>query len=280
MPTTRLSESLESGLSSAFSSAIMSFSMPVMLGERSWSSKWPEEMPRWLQHGRRTDSYTASSIRTISIAGLTIDYDRMHSWTFFDPHHICNHSDQEGRYAYNQQPNMILYARRALLDALTPLIGAGIALRNKGVQRGWADNVSDETISKWRAAGIKEVGSTMNQVTESTCASEYGIALHRGLALRHVDPSDQPTIFQPLLDMMENHRLGFHVTFRKLAFFRLRILRGEVDSGATALEGFIAELLGGTPEPERLDAGRATEEWLAWLDTYAARIDSEKTSGE
>ncbi|KAI6108204.1 hypothetical protein F5141DRAFT_1121519, partial [Pisolithus sp. B1] len=216
----------------------------------------------------------------VSIAGLTIDYGPYAFMDVFDPHHICNHSDEEGRYAYNKQPNMILYACRALLDALAPLIGAEIALGNKAVQRGWADNVNDETISEWRAAGIKEVGSTMNRIIESTCASEYGMALRRRLALCRVDPSDQRTIFQPLLDMMENHRLDFHGTFRKLAFFRPNILRGDDGSGATALEGLIAELLKGTPEPERLDTGKATEEWLAWLETYASRIESEKTSGE
>ncbi|KAI5993030.1 hypothetical protein EDD15DRAFT_2367826 [Pisolithus albus] len=42
----------------------------------------------------------------------------------------------------------------------------------------------------------------------------------------------------------------------------------------------IAGLLGGKPGPELLDKGRVTEEWLAWLDTYAARIESEKISGE
>ncbi|KIK17660.1 hypothetical protein PISMIDRAFT_14984 [Pisolithus microcarpus 441] len=188
----------------------------------------------------------------------------------FDSHHICNHSDQEDRPC----------ACRALLDALAPLIDAEIALGNKAVQRGWADDVSDEIISEWRAAGIREVGATMNQIIESTCTSEYGTALRRHLTLRRVDPSDQHTIFQPLLDMMENHRLDFHGTFRKLVFFRPNMLLGDDDSGATALEGLIAGLLGGTPEPERLDAGKATKEWLAWLDTYAARIESEKTSGE
>ncbi|KIK24019.1 hypothetical protein PISMIDRAFT_99248 [Pisolithus microcarpus 441] len=223
---------------------------------------------------------TDKQVPDVSIAGLTIDYGPYAFMDVFDPHHICNHSDQEGRYAYNQQPSMILYACRALFDALAPLIGAEIALGNKAVQRGWADNVSDETVSDWRAAGIKEVGSTMNQIIESTCASECGMALRRRLALRRVDPWDQRTIFQPLLDMMENHGLDFHGTFRKLVFFRPNILRENADSGATVLEGFIARLLEGTPEPERLDTGKATEEWLAWLDTYAARIESEKTGGE
>ncbi|KAI5981314.1 hypothetical protein EDD15DRAFT_406882 [Pisolithus albus] len=204
----------------------------------------------------------------VSIAGLTIDYVPYAFTDIFDPYHICNHSNQEGPYACH-----------ALLDALPPLIGAEIAPGNKGVQRGSADNVSDETISEWRAAGIREVGATTNQIIESTCASEYGIALRRHLALRRVDPSDQRTIFQSLVDMMETHRLDFHVTFRKPAFFRPNILLGDDDSGATALKLFIAELLEGTPESERLDTDKATEEWLAWLDTCTARIESE-TSGE
>ncbi|KAI5992114.1 hypothetical protein EDD15DRAFT_2197140 [Pisolithus albus] len=84
----------------------------------------------------------------------------------------------------------------------------------------------------------------MNQIIESTWASEYGMALRRRLALRHVDPSDQRTSPRPLLGMTENHRLDFHGTFGKLASFRPNILLGSDDSGATALEGLAAELLG------------------------------------
>ncbi|KAG6330957.1 hypothetical protein ID866_8130 [Astraeus odoratus] len=216
----------------------------------------------------------------VSIAGLTIDYGPYAFMDVFDPYHICNHSDQEGRYAYNQQPNMISYACRALLNALAPLIGAEVANGNRAVQKGWADNADESTISQWRAAGIEETKAAMDQIIESTCSVEYARLLRQRLALRHVNPSDQRTIFQPLLDMMENQRLDFHGTFRKLAFFRPGMLKGDDISGAGALEAFIAGLLSGTPEPERLDSGKATEEWLAWLDTYAARIESERTSGE
>ncbi|KAI5982346.1 hypothetical protein EDD15DRAFT_2522754 [Pisolithus albus] len=44
--------------------------------------------------------------------------------------------------------------------------------------------------------------------------------------------------------------------------------------------GILPTLLGGTSEPELVHTGRATEEWLVWLDTYTARIESEKTSCE
>ncbi|KAI6116847.1 hypothetical protein EV401DRAFT_2058015 [Pisolithus croceorrhizus] len=206
----------------------------------------------------------------VSIAGLTIDYGPYAFMDVFDPHHICNHSDEEGR----------LYACRALLDALAPLIGAEIALGNKAVQRGWADNVNDETISEWRAAGIKEVGSTMNRIIESTCASEYGMALRRRLALRRVDPSDQRTIFQPLLDMMENHRLDFHGTFRKLAFFRPNILRGDDGSGATALEGLWGEEFDESRERAALSANPrfVLRQWL--LEEVIKKVEDDPATGK
>jgi len=147
-----------------------------------------------------------------------------------------------------------------------------------GASGGVGDYMS--VVSKWRAAGIEETKVAMEQIIESACSVEYAMLLRRRLALRHVDPSDQRTLFQPLLDMMETQGLDFHGTFRKLAFFRPGMLKGDGIDGAGALEAFIAGLLSGTPEPERLDSGKATEEWLAWLDTYAARIESERKTGE
>ncbi|RYF65418.1 MAG: hypothetical protein EOO22_22710, partial [Comamonadaceae bacterium] len=41
----------------------------------------------------------------------------------FDPKHICNHSDTQGRYAYNQQPNVAYWNLFCLGQALFPLIG-------------------------------------------------------------------------------------------------------------------------------------------------------------
>ncbi|KAG9308771.1 hypothetical protein JVU11DRAFT_11563 [Chiua virens] len=72
----------------------------------------------------------------VSIMGVTIDYGLYAFMDVFDHLHICNHSDSEGRYAYTNQPNMIVYACRALLNALAPLIGAEISLENKADKEG------------------------------------------------------------------------------------------------------------------------------------------------
>mgnify|MGYP000128992632 CR=1 FL=1 len=59
----------------------------------------------------------------MSILGLTIDYGPFQFLDGFDPGHICNHSDEQGRYAYNKQPNIAYWNLFCLGQALLPLIG-------------------------------------------------------------------------------------------------------------------------------------------------------------
>jgi len=59
----------------------------------------------------------------MSILGLTLDYGPFQFLDAFVPGHICNHSDSEGRYAYNRQPNMAYWNLFCLGQALLPLIG-------------------------------------------------------------------------------------------------------------------------------------------------------------
>jgi serine/tyrosine/threonine adenylyltransferase len=58
----------------------------------------------------------------MSILGLTIDYGPFQFLDAFDPGHVCNHSDGEGRYAYNKQPNIAYWNLFCLGQALLPLI--------------------------------------------------------------------------------------------------------------------------------------------------------------
>jgi uncharacterized protein YdiU (UPF0061 family) len=59
----------------------------------------------------------------MSILGLTIDYGPFQFLDAFNPGHICNHSDEQGRYAYNKQPNVAYWNLFCLGQALLPLIG-------------------------------------------------------------------------------------------------------------------------------------------------------------
>jgi len=58
----------------------------------------------------------------MSMLGLTIDYGPFQFLDAFNPGHICNHSDNQGRYAYNRQPNMAYWNLFCLGQALLPLI--------------------------------------------------------------------------------------------------------------------------------------------------------------
>ena len=59
----------------------------------------------------------------MSILGLTIDYGPFGFLDAFDPGHICNHSDHQGRYAWARQPNVAFWNLHALAQGLMPLIG-------------------------------------------------------------------------------------------------------------------------------------------------------------
>ena len=70
---------------------------------------------------------------------------------------------------------------------------------------------------------------------------------------------------------MEDHRLDFHGTFRRLCFFKPSIASSE-----ERLKAFIESLLTLSSQTERLDRIRAHSDWAEWLRKYAARIESER----
>ena len=59
----------------------------------------------------------------MSILGLTLDYGPFGFLDGFDAHHICNHSDEQGRYAWSRQPAVARWNLYCLGEALMPLIG-------------------------------------------------------------------------------------------------------------------------------------------------------------
>jgi len=58
----------------------------------------------------------------ISVLGLTIDYGPFGFLDQFQIDHICNHSDQGGRYAYHRQPQIMHWNMACLASAMIPLV--------------------------------------------------------------------------------------------------------------------------------------------------------------
>lgn len=58
----------------------------------------------------------------MAILGLTLDYGPFGFMEDYDAGFICNHSDHNGRYAFNQQPYIGLWNLSCLAQALSPLV--------------------------------------------------------------------------------------------------------------------------------------------------------------
>ena len=124
----------------------------------------------------------------MSILGLTIDYGPYGFLDTFDPGHVCNHSDHQGRYAYARQPNVAFWNLHALAQALMPLIGdTDVAL-----------------------AALEPYKTVFPDALEARMAAKLG--------LNEVRPGDRELI-DDLLRLMAADRCDFTITFRRLARF-------------------------------------------------------------
>ncbi|KAK7039151.1 hypothetical protein VNI00_010055 [Paramarasmius palmivorus] len=214
----------------------------------------------------------------VSIMGLTIDYGPYAFMDTFDSMHICNHSDDGGRYAYGAQPGMIIYALRALLNSLAPVIGYEQA-HGTAPPQGWATAADeskemDKKIDEWSEIGIREVKDEMERVAQEEMSKEYGRAMRRRLGIRSSEEDTERNntierdISRSLLSLMSSHRLDFHRTFRLLSYFQ------PVGATKEYKEKFISALLKNCSEPAFIDEFTAKREWNEWLDKYSSYSDS------
>ncbi len=128
----------------------------------SWLSEVVERtaklMAKWQSMGfchgvMNTDNF--------SILGLTIDYGPFGFMDVFRQHHVCNHSDYEGRYAYGAQPDIGLWNVSCLLQATYSLLsendeeGAQMASE---IYKGYVSAFSREALRLWTGKlGFAEV---------------------------------------------------------------------------------------------------------------------------
>jgi uncharacterized protein YdiU (UPF0061 family) len=94
----------------------------------------PDRYARWLEEVvERTASLIAQwqavgfchgvmNTDNFSILGLTLDYGPFGFLDAFRQHHVCNHSDYEGRYGYDSQPLIGQWNCSRLLQTMLPLL--------------------------------------------------------------------------------------------------------------------------------------------------------------
>lgn len=135
----------------------------------------------------------------MSILGLTLDYGPFGFMEAYDPDHICNHTDQQGRYSYKNQPKIGHWNCYALGQALLPLIGE-----------------------------VDDVHAALSDY-ESVFDGSMAQLWQAKLGLQESLPHDQELIASLLLIMQHNH-IDFTWFFRQLAN-----LRSEINTEDTVL---------------------------------------------
>lgn len=132
----------------------------------------------------------------MSILGLTLDYGPYGFLDVYDPGFICNHTDQGGRYAFDQQPSIGLWNLNALAHAFLPLLAED----------------PDEAVEKARSA-------LLQYQTEFDQAWLAG--MRAKLGLQQVLASDEALIADLLIKMQQN-LVDYTIFFRRLSKLGVR----------------------------------------------------------
>jgi uncharacterized protein YdiU (UPF0061 family) len=127
----------------------------------------------------------------MSILGLTIDYGPFGFVDAFDANHVCNHSDEHGRYAYAQQPMVAHWNLYCLGQALIPLT---------------------EDVEATQA-----VLETFNHEFARAISAQFNAKL--GLATTQ---DGDTALTERLLALLDAQRIDWTIFWRKLAQLRLR----------------------------------------------------------
>ena len=159
---------------------------------RAWLTEVVERTARLIAHWQAVGfCHGVMNTDNMSILGLTLDYGPYGFMEQFEAHYICNHSDDAGRYAYDQQPAVGHWNCSRLLQATLPLLhedpDKAIEIAY-GILDRYGQVFVPENLRLWRAK----------------------------LGLRAEHEKD-PELINALLHVLERSRADFTTVFRALA---------------------------------------------------------------
>ena len=126
----------------------------------------------------------------LSILGLTIDYGPFGFLDGFDPMHICNHSDDQGRYAYARQPQIAYWNLHALAQALVPLVDG-----------------DSEQVGAVLSDALSQYPDTFAQALDSRMRTKLGLATRQ---------DGDSVLVDDFLRLMARHRTDYTLAWRLL----------------------------------------------------------------
>ncbi|HEY1089952.1 MAG TPA: YdiU family protein [Burkholderiaceae bacterium] len=129
----------------------------------------------------------------MSMLGLTLDYGPFGFLDGFDPGHVCNHSDHQGRYAFARQPQIGFWNLHALAQAFVPLIDGA------------------------EAAAVEQLQAALEPYRDEFTAAMTG-AMRAKLGLTS-EQDDDPVLIDDWLRLLAAHQTDYSIVHRRLAGF-------------------------------------------------------------
>jgi len=127
----------------------------------------------------------------MSIHGVTLDYGPFGFVEQFDPQFICNHSDHQGRYAFNKQPEIGLFNLSCLAQAILPMLHE---------DADEAVKLAKESLDSYQPVFV----------------GHYAELMREKLGFTRV-MADDHKIVTSLLDLLEANRVDYTLFFRTLS---------------------------------------------------------------
>jgi serine/tyrosine/threonine adenylyltransferase len=127
----------------------------------------------------------------MSLLGLTLDYGPFGFMDAFDFGHICNHSDEQGRYAFARQPGIAFWNLHALAQALLPAV-----------------DLEPEAASQLLLAALEPYKETFARSMLSQLRQKLGLATER---------DDDAALADDFVRLMAQDRADHTITWRRLS---------------------------------------------------------------
>jgi uncharacterized protein YdiU (UPF0061 family) len=143
----------------------------------------------------------------MSMLGLTLDYGPFGFMDNYDPGFVCNHSDHQGRYAFDQQPSIGQWNLTCLAQAMLPLFDEHDSER--------AVELAQETLGLYQPELVQQ----------------YAQGMRRKIGLEEARQDDHALVTD-LLQRMADNGVDYTRMFRALADFGM-------DEGAGAADEFV-----------------------------------------
>nr|BAB23774.1 unnamed protein product [Mus musculus] len=229
----------------------------------------------------------------MSIVGLTIDYGPFGFLDRYDPDHICNASDNAGRYTYSKQPQVCKWNLQKLAEALEPELP--LALAEAILKEEFDTEFQRHYLQKMR----KKLGLIRVEKEED------GTLVAKLLETMHLTGADFTNTFCVLssfpADLSDSAEFLSRLTSQCASLEELRLaFRPQMDPRQLSMMLMLAQsnpqlfaLIGTqanvTKELERVEHQSRLEQlspsdlqrknrdhWEAWLQEYRDRLDKEK----